>query len=62
MTGEDFTAWLAHMELSDAATARLLGISRNTVVKYKAEGTPEHFGWACAALAFGLQQWKRPAG
>lgn len=58
MTAEDFTAWMAHMKWSVAQTARELGLSRNTVTKYQAEGAPAHIALACAAVAFGLPKWK----
>lgn len=60
MSGEDFAAWLDHMGLSDAAAARALELSRNSVAKYKIAGAPRHVALACAALAFGLPAWRRP--
>lgn len=58
MEAKDFTAWIAHMGFNDSEVARKLELSRNTVVKYKAEGAPAHIGLACAALAFGLPAWR----
>jgi hypothetical protein len=61
MTADDFNAWLAHMKLNDAQATRALGLgSRNTLVKYKAEGAPGYIALACAALAYGLPAWRRP--
>ncbi|MBC2779110.1 helix-turn-helix domain-containing protein [Parasphingopyxis marina] len=57
MTGEEFTAWLAHMKLSKIAAADLLGIGRNTVAHYEKKGAPAYIGYACAAIAFGLPKW-----
>ncbi|WP_028035871.1 hypothetical protein [Chelativorans sp. J32] len=60
MEAKDFTAWLDHMQFSDAEAARRLGLgSRNTIAKYKVEGAPEYIGLACAALAYGLPAWKK---
>ena len=60
MTAKDFCAWLEHMGYNDAAATRALGLgSRNTLVKYKAEGAPAYIALACAALAFGLPAWKK---
>jgi len=58
MTADDFNAWIAHMGWNDSKVAAMLNLSRNTVVKYKAEGAPGYIGYACAALAFGLPAWK----
>ena len=60
MSAEDFNAWLEHMNFNDAAATRALGLgSRNTLVKYKAEGAPVYVALACAALAYGLPAWRR---
>jgi len=59
MNSDDFTAWMHHMGLNVSQASRTLGISRNTVMKYQAEGAPEHIAYACAALAFGLPKWAR---
>ncbi|RYF29915.1 MAG: hypothetical protein EOO23_06335 [Comamonadaceae bacterium] len=58
MTAEDFCAWLEKEKLNDSAAARALDLSRNTIVKYKAEGAPLHIALACAAISFGLPPWK----
>lgn len=61
MEAKDFNAWIVHMGWSDSEVARRLGLSRNSVAKYRTEGAPEHIGLACAALAFGLPAWRTPA-
>lgn len=57
MTAADFNAWMQHMGFNIADVARVLGIGRNTVPRYMAEGAPGHIGYACAAIAFGLPKW-----
>lgn len=59
MTAEDFIAWQQHMRLNDVATARALGLARNTVAKYKQKGAPIHIALACAALAWPLPPWRK---
>ncbi|MCF4166348.1 hypothetical protein L2U69_11890 [Zavarzinia compransoris] len=61
MEAKDFCAWLNHMKFNDSEAGRRLGISRTTIIKYKSSGAPEHIALACAALAFGLPAWQRPA-
>jgi transcriptional regulator with XRE-family HTH domain len=58
MTAEDFAAWIDHMKLSERKVAETLQLSRTTVAKYRREGAPVHIGLACAALAFGLPEWR----
>lgn len=62
MTAQDFENWLDHMGLKGAGAARALGLAPNSVVKYRREGAPLTVALACAALAFGLPPWSRPAG
>jgi hypothetical protein len=56
MTPEQFTRWLADMKenvkgaSSDAACARLLGISANSVVAMKKNGADLRTALACRAL------------
>ena len=55
MPPEAFNRWLADMKLarlarSDAAAARLLGLSSNSVVKMKARGCDLRTALACRAL------------
>ena len=59
MNAADFTAWMEHMVLNVSDVSRTLGLSRNTVTKYMAEGAPAYIGYACAALAFGLPKWAK---
>lgn len=58
MTADDFNAWLDHMGISGLEAGRRLGVSKDTVTKYKRGGAPAYIGLACAALAFGLPPWK----
>lgn len=55
MTPDDFKLWLDDMKLanlarSDAAAARLLGVSANTVVEIKQRGADVRTALACTAL------------
>lgn len=59
MTADDFKAWMAHQGINILQAAALLGLGRNTVARYQAEGAPEYIGYACAAISFGLPKWKR---
>lgn len=59
MTADQFTAWLTAMKAaglarSDAACARLLGVSANSVVTFKKQGGDRRLALACAALLHGL--------
>ena len=52
MTGADFAAWRATLGLSLTETAKLLGLSRRTVMGYlKMERVPAVVAIACRALA-----------
>ncbi len=62
MAPEAFTSWLAAMKAaglarSDAAAARLLGISANAVVRRKKEGATHEVALACRALLHRLDPW-----
>lgn len=62
MTPISFTAWLADMKSaglarSDAAAARLLGVSANSVVKMKRNGTDQRTALACRALLHRLEPY-----
>ncbi len=62
MTAEAFCAWLDEMKRlglarSDAAAARLLGISANAVVEMKRRGTDRRTALACRALRHLLEPW-----
>ena len=55
MTPTAFAAWLAEMKSaglarSDAACARLLGLSANAVLRMKTHGTDRRTALACRAL------------
>lgn len=57
MTALQFEAWLEHMGWSGLEAARRLGLSKDTVTKYKRHGAPITVALACAALASGLPPW-----
>jgi DNA-binding transcriptional regulator YiaG len=63
MTPTAFKQWLAAMKLaglakSDAAAARALGVSKNTVARWKQDGTDAPYvGLACAALLNRLEPY-----
>lgn len=62
MTAAAFVEWLAAMKdaslaRSDAAAARLLGVSANTVVEMKQRGADLRTALACRALFHRLEPW-----
>ena len=62
MTPAAFIDWLASMKeaglaRSDAAAARLLGISANAVVQMKRRGADYRTALACRAVAHRLEPW-----
>ena len=62
MTPAAFAAWLAAMKAaglgrSDAACARLLGVSANTVVEMKQRGADMRTALACRALLHRLEPY-----
>lgn len=62
MTPEAFVKWLAAMKAanlarSDAACARLLGVSANTVVEMKQRGADTRTALACRALLHRLDPY-----
>jgi hypothetical protein len=62
MTPAAFRAWLLAMfagglARSDAACARLLGVSANAVVAMKRRGTDHRTALACRALLHRLEPW-----
>lgn len=63
MSADDFKAWQAHMGWSSAETARRLGVSSDTITRYRHRGVPKRLGrlvgFACSAVAHGLPVWKR---
>jgi hypothetical protein len=62
MTHEIFVAWLADMKSaglarSDAACAKLLGISPNGLLKMKKQGTDRRTALACRALLHRMEPY-----
>ena len=62
MTADQFTRWLADMKSaglgrSDAACARMLGISANSVVAMKKKGADLRTALACRALLHRLEPY-----
>lgn len=62
MTPTAFIEWLAAMKAaglarSDAAAGRLLGVSANTVVKFKRDGADRRTALACRALLHRMEPW-----
>lgn len=62
MTAASFISWLADMKSaglarSDAECARLLGISANSVVSLKKNGTDTRTALACRALLHRLEPY-----
>lgn len=62
MTAVSFQLWLDDMKLaglarSDAAAARLLGVSANSVVKMKQRGADLRTALACRALLHRLEPY-----
>lgn len=55
MTAKEFTDWLALMGVSAAKAARLLGVTPNTITRYKSKGGPKMLRLACAALYHRLE-------
>ena len=59
MLAQDFEDWLTHMGFSGREAGRQLGLSKDTVLKYRKEGCPLYVALACAALAFNLPPWRQ---
>lgn len=62
MIAAAFNRWLADMKLaglgrSDAACARLLGVSTNTIVAWKKDGADQRTALACRALLHRLEPY-----
>lgn len=62
MTAASFIKWLADMKSaglarSDAAAGRLLGVSANTVVAFKKDGTDLRTALACRALLHRMEPY-----
>ena len=64
MDAADFTAWVDHMKAvrgwSGNKCARELGCGENQIRIWKTKGAPRYIGWACAAISYGLPEWKQP--
>ncbi len=63
MTPQSFTTWLAEMKSaglarSDAQCARLLGVSANSIVNMKRNGTDQRTALACQALLHRLEPYE----
>ena len=55
MTGEAFSQWLTEMKAAgladtDATCGAMLGLTKNTVINFKKEGTDLRTALACRAL------------
>ena len=57
MTADEFKGWMAHRGYNMLQAADALGISRNTVTRYLAQGTDKTIALACSADAMGLKPW-----
>lgn len=60
ISARDFVRWLELMGFTDARASKTLGMSRNTIARYRQEGGPLSVAYACAAISHGLKPW--PAG
>jgi len=54
MNAKDFCDWMQRMDINAVEFSKKTGISRNTVTRYRREGTPLYIDLACAALSYGL--------
>ena len=62
MDSSTFKRWLKEMQKaklasSDAECGRLLGVSRNTILSYKAQGTSITVALACRALLHRMEPY-----
>ena len=67
MTPHDFASWLAAMKeaglaRSDAACARLLGVSANSVLAMKERGADRRTALACRALLHRMEPYGSEPG
>lgn len=62
MTAEDFNAWLELQGLSGREAARRLGVSNDTITRYKRGGAPLYIALACSAICHGLPPWRKVTG
>lgn len=59
MSAADFRAWMEREQLSLRGAQARLGIgSRNSLLKYLAEGAPLTVALACSAISAGLGPWR----
>jgi predicted transcriptional regulator len=58
MSAKAFQGWLDVMDISAAEASRLLGVSPNTITKYKRRGARKETALACAALFHRIKEWK----
>jgi transcriptional regulator with XRE-family HTH domain len=63
MTGDDLRDWIKSRNISDREAARQLGCSPNGLRRWLRGTTPVplYVALACAAIAYGLPPWRRPA-
>jgi len=54
MDANAFCNWMKRMNLNSLKTSQALGISPNTITRYRREGTPLYVDLACSALSYGL--------
>jgi hypothetical protein len=61
ITADAFIAWQTRLRLSGVATANLLGLSEDTIVRYRTDGVPKKktkiTGLAMAAIANGTRPY-----
>lgn len=50
MSAKQFCAWLAAMNYTGAAAARVLGVSPATITKYQQDGAPASIRLACRVV------------
>lgn len=58
MTAQDFNDWLEFEKLNDVQASNALGVSRNSIAKYKSEGAPQTVELACNAITYRLPGWR----
>jgi len=58
MSASEFAEWLKAMKISGAEAARQLGITPNTITRYRRTGAPLVVALACSALFHRLGEWK----
>jgi len=55
MDAKSFCDWMERMDINGVEFSQATGISRNTITRYRREGTPLYIDLACAALSYGLK-------